>query len=163
MRLNFFRAGDSIIIIVSTQHNHDENENEFAEANSKIVISYLFCNMITNVFDIIASIWWISLPHFIFSWSKIVKKKKRDSRTSKFRSYSSSVYSLLLCGVQVLPAQGKDMESDWFTKTERNRVRQSEIIDETDREESERKRERDRETDREERERQASEWQRKER
>ena len=45
------------------------------------------------------------------------------------------------------------MESDRFTKTERNRVGQSEIIDETDREESERKRERDRETDREERER----------
>ena len=63
MRLNFFRAGDSIIIIVSTQHNHDENkdenenenENEFAEANSKIVISYLFCSMINNVFDIITS------------------------------------------------------------------------------------------------------------
>ena len=63
MRLNFFRAGDSIIIIVSTQHNHDENkdenkdenENEFAEATYKIIISYLFCNMINNVFDIIAS------------------------------------------------------------------------------------------------------------
>ena len=46
------------------------------------------------------------------------------------------------------------MESDWFTKTERNRVRQSENIDETDREESERKR--DRETDREEKE--TREW-----
>ena len=59
MRLNFFRAGDSIIIIVSTEHNHDENkdenENEFAEATYKIIISYLFCNMINNVFDIIAS------------------------------------------------------------------------------------------------------------
>ena len=137
--MNFFRAGDSIIIIVSIQHNHDENkdenENEFAEANSKIIISYLFCNMINNAFDIIASTWWISLLHFIFSWLKIVKKKR--SRTFKFRSYSSSVYSLLLCGVQVLPAQGKDMESVWFTKTERNRVRQSENIDETDREERE--------------------------
>ena len=144
VRLNFFRAGDSIIIIVSTQHNHDENENEneneFAEANSKIVISYLFCNMINNVFDNIASIWWISLLHFIFSSLKIVKKRR--PRTFKFRSYSSSVYSLLLCGVQVLPAQGNDMESDWFTKTERNRVGQSEFIDETDREESKRKRER---------------------
>ena len=47
MRLNFFRAGDSIIIIVSTENNHDENkdenkdenENEFAEATYKIIIS----------------------------------------------------------------------------------------------------------------------------
>ena len=50
------------------------------------------------------------------------------------------------------------MESDWFTMTERNRVRQSEIIDETDREE--------RVSNREKREREGNrewDWQRRER